>query len=183
MGQIPTSQSENNAEKALKKAHDNLEEKVKERTLELEEAYNSSLKNEIRLNEAQKMAHLGNWEWNPVTDELYWSDEIYRIFGLDPLEFGATYDAFLNYVHPDDRDYVDNAVKKALNGKPFSIDYRIILADGEERIVHAQGEVTLDEKNTPVRVKGTVQDITEYKKQKRKFRYWRMLWNHQMMLL
>ena len=64
---------------------------------------------------------------------------MYRIFGLDPQEFGATYDAFLNYVHPDDRDYVDNAVKEALNGKPYDIDYRIILANGEERIVHAQG--------------------------------------------
>ena len=145
-----------------------LEEKVKERTAELEEAYNSLLENEIRLNEAQKIAHLGNWDWNLVTDELYWSDEMYRIFGLDPLEFGATYDAFLNYVHPDDRDYVDNAVKEALNGKPYDIDYRIILADGEERIVHAQGEVIFDEKNIPVRIRGTVQDITERKKTEEK---------------
>ena len=68
-------------EEALKKAHDTLEEKVKERTAELEEAYNSLLESEIRLNEAQKIAHLGNWEWNTATDELYWSNEVYRIFG------------------------------------------------------------------------------------------------------
>ena len=85
-------------EKALKKAHDTLEEKVKERTAELEEAYNSLMESERRLAEAQKIAHLGNWEWNIVTDELYWSDEVYRIFGLNPQEFGATYDAFLSYV-------------------------------------------------------------------------------------
>ena len=79
-----------------------------------------------------------------------------------------TYDEFLNYVHPDDRDYVDNAIKKALNGKPFSIDYRIILANGEERIVHVQAEVIFDEKNIPIRMKGTVQDITERKKAEEK---------------
>ena len=107
------------AEEALKKAHDNLEEKVKERTAELEKAYNSLKESEKGLAEAQKMAHIGNWDWNLVTDEVYWSDEIYRIFGRNPQESGATYDEFLNYIHPDDRDYVDNAVKKALNGKPY----------------------------------------------------------------
>ena len=84
--------------------------------------------------------------------------------GLDPQEFGATYDLFLSYVHPDDRDYVNNAVKEALNGNSLNIDYRIILANGEERVVHEQGEVIFDEKNIPVRMKGTVQDITERKK-------------------
>ena len=80
----------------------------------------------------------------------------------------ATYDEFLSYVHPDDRDYVDNAIKEALKGKPYSIDYRIILADGEERIVHAEAEVIFDEKNIPIRMKGTVQDITELKKAEEK---------------
>ena len=107
------------------------------------------------------MAHIGNWNWNIATDEKYWSDEVYRIFGLKPQEFEVTYDTFLSYVHPDDRDYVDNATKEALKGKPYSIDFRIILADGEERIVHEQGEVIFDEKNVPIRIKGIVQDITE----------------------
>ncbi len=96
---------------------DNLEELVKERTAELEKAYNLLKESERGLAEAQKMAHLGNWDWNIVTNGLYWSDEIYRIFGRSPQEFGATYDAFLSYVHPDDRDYVNNAVIEALNGK------------------------------------------------------------------
>jgi PAS domain-containing protein len=171
------------AEKTLKKARDNLEENVKERTAELEEAYNTVLESEIRLNDTQKIAHLGNFDWNPVTDEVCWSNEMYRIFRLDPLEFGATYDAFLNYVHPDDRDYVDNAFKEALSGKAYDIEFRIILANGEERIVNVMGRVTFGEKRTPVRVRGTLQELPSEKKQKRKFRHWRMLSNHQMMLL
>ena len=153
------------AEEALKKAHDNLENLVKERTAELEKAYKSLKESEKGLAEAQKMAHIGNWDWNIVTNEIYCSDELYRIFELNPQEISANYDAFFsNYVHPDDRDYVDNAVKKALKGEPYSIDNRIITANGEERTVHAQTEVIFDEKNNPVRMRGTVQDITERKK-------------------
>src|SRR5665647_3251716 len=99
------------AEDALKKAHNHLEEKVKERTAELDKAYNSLKESEKGLAEAQRMAHIGNWKWNIVTNEKYWSDEIYRIFGHSPQEFEATYDTFIGYIHPDDRDYVDNVTK------------------------------------------------------------------------
>ncbi len=156
------------AEEALKKAHESLEQKIQERTTELEEAYKSLKESEERLSEAQRIANLGNWDWNIVTNGLYWSDEIYRIFERSPQEFGATYDAFLSYVYPDDRDYVNNAIIEALNGKPYSIDLRIILANGLERIVHEQGEVTFDGENIPIRMIGTVQDITEHKKAEEK---------------
>jgi len=152
------------AEARLKETLDNLEELVEERTSEVEKAYNSLKESERSLSEAQRMAHLGNWDWNIVTNELYWSDEIYRIFGRSPQEFGATFDAFLSYVHPNDRDYVNNAVKEALNGKKYSINHRITLASGEERTVHEQAEVILNEENIPVHMRGTVQDITEQKK-------------------
>jgi len=142
------------AEEALKKAHDNLEERVKERTAELEETYRALVENERRLSEAQKMAHIGNWDWNIVTNKPYWSDEMYRIFGLDLQELGLPYDEVLSYIHPGDRDYADNAVKRALNGEPYNIDYRIIRADGEERVVHVQGEVIFDEKDTPISIRG-----------------------------
>src|SRR5665647_575933 len=99
------------AEDALKKAHNHLEEKVKERTAELDKAYNSLKESEKGLAEAQRMAHIGNWKWNIVTNEKYWSDEIYHIFGHSPQEFEATYDTFIGYIHPDDRDYVDNITK------------------------------------------------------------------------
>jgi PAS domain S-box-containing protein len=152
------------AEQALRETQSHLEKQIKERTRELKEAYDSLLESEIRLNEAQKMAHIGNWDWDVVTDKVYWSDETYSILKLDPLKFGATYDAFLSYVHPDDLNNVKDAFKRALNGKPFSIDYRIILAGGEERIVRTHAEVIFDDENSPVRMRGTVQDITKHKK-------------------
>jgi PAS domain S-box-containing protein len=152
------------AEEALKEAHDSLEETVKERTSELEKSYISLKESESRLAEAQRMAHIGSWDWNLITGEVCWSDELYHIFGRSPQESGATYDEFLSYVHPDDRDRVDNALKKGLNGESVAGNYRIILGDGEERIVRTEAEVVFDEKNNPVQVKGTVQDITEIKK-------------------
>lgn len=152
------------AESTLKETLDNPEELIKKRTAELEKAYRSLQESEKCLAEAQKIAHLGSWNWNIVSNELYWSDEIYRIFGISPQEFGATYDAFLSYVHPEDRDCVNNTVKGALEGKPYSIDHRIILKGGEERIVHEQGEVIFENGNVPARMAGIVQDITERKK-------------------
>ncbi|WP_229387408.1 PAS domain S-box protein [Methanosarcina sp. DH2] len=151
------------AEIKLEETLDNLEKTVKERTAELEKAYNSLKENEKGLAEAQKMAHIGNWEWDIVADKAYWSEEMYRIFGLNPQESAPHYNEFLNYVHPDDRNYVNSNIKKAINGSPFSIDFRIISADGIERIVLKQGEVIFDEKNAPIGVKGTIQDITESK--------------------
>ncbi|WP_440946054.1 PocR ligand-binding domain-containing protein [Methanosarcina sp. T3] len=152
------------AEKALKKAHGNLEKLVEERTGQLERAYNSLKESEKSLSEAQRMAHIGNWNWDTLTNRSYWSDELYRIFGLTPRKFGLPYSEALNYIHPDDRDYMNNAVKRALNGEPYEIDYRIISADGTERVVHAQGEVIFNEENNPFKMRGTVQDITERKK-------------------
>ncbi|MGB9939102.1 PAS domain S-box protein [Methanosarcina sp.] len=157
-------------EKALRRAHDSLEEKVKERTAELNEAYDSLIENDRRLSEAQKMAHIGNWDWNIITDKKYCSDEMYRIFGLDPEKFHPTYDAFLNFVHPDDRARMDNAFKRALDGRKLdAIDCRIVLADGRQRVIHIQAEVIFNEKQIPVRVRGTVQDITEKKEAEEAF--------------
>ncbi len=157
-------------EEALKKAHQNLEEKVKERTAELEEAYNSLKEAKESLAEAQKMAHIGNWYWDLVTDEVYWSDELYHIFGRDPEKLAPSYKEYLNYIHPDDRTYFDSIVRKPNNDKPHSLDHRIILDNGEEHIVNIQAEVVFDERDIPIRVKGIVQDITERKKAEKALR-------------
>jgi PAS domain S-box-containing protein len=158
------------AEEALKKAHENLEKIVEERTAELEKAYISLKESEKGLAEAQEMAHIGNWEWDTETDKAYWSEEMYRIFKRAPQELAPSYDEFLSYIHPDDRDYVDNTLqKKAAEGeKTHSVEYRIVLANEEERTVYLQSETTFDEKNTRVRVKGIIQDITERKRSEEK---------------
>ena len=156
------------AEETLKKAYDNLDKLVKERTSQLEKAYHSLKESEKRLAEAQKMSHIGNWEWNLITDRVYWSDELYRIFNYSSRELAPSYNEYLSYVNPKDRDHVDNAFKEFINGKPCSIDHRIILANGEERTVHLQSEAIFDEKKIPIRLKGIVQDITERKKAEEK---------------
>jgi PAS domain S-box-containing protein len=117
------------------------------------------------LDNAQRIAHIGNWDWDIVKNELFWSDEIYRIFGLNSLEFGATYEAFVNTIHPDDRELVQISVDEALHdNKPYSIDHRIILPNGSIRIVHEQAEVNFDEAGKALKMVGTVQDITDRKK-------------------
>ncbi|MHA3962171.1 MAG: PAS domain S-box protein [Candidatus Thorarchaeota archaeon SMTZ1-45] len=116
---------------------------------------------EAKLAEAQSIAHLGHWDWDIIEDNIAWSDEIYRIFGLAPQEFEATYDAFLDSVHSDDRDFVRESVNKAIHdNQKYSIDHRIVLPDGVIRFVHEEAEVTFNEDGNAVRMMGTVQDIT-----------------------
>jgi PAS domain S-box-containing protein len=152
------------AEDKLKETLNNSEKLVKARTEELEKAYGSLKESEESLAEAQKMAHLGNWEWNIVDDKAYWSDELYRIFRRDPGKLAPSYNEYLSYIHPDDRDLFESATKRAVSGKPYSIEYRIILPEREEHIVYMQSQVVFDKNNTPVRIKGIIQDITERKK-------------------
>jgi PAS domain S-box-containing protein len=124
-----------------------------------------------RLAQVERIAHLGNWTWDIVTNELNWSDEVYRIFGLVPQEFEVTYDTFLNFVHPEDREFVLQSLDKALyKNKPYRIDHRIILSDGRERMVHEQAEVIFNKTGRPVQMNGTVQDITEFTRTKQELR-------------
>ncbi|WP_321429540.1 PAS domain S-box protein [uncultured Methanolobus sp.] len=119
---------------------------------------------EKSLSEAQRVAHVGNWNLDITNNNLCWSDEIYRIFGYSPQEFECTYDLFLTFVHPDDRGLVQDSVNRALyENEAYVIDHRIILPDGSERVVHELGEVIFDEGGQPIRIIGTVQDITERK--------------------
>lgn len=122
-------------------------------------------KSRLSLANAQKIANLGNWEWNIVKNELWWSDEIYRIFGLSPQVFSATYEAFLDFVHPDDRELVKRSVNEAFyQKKPYSIDHRIVLPDGSMRTVHEEAEVIFDDTGRAIQMNGTVHDITERKR-------------------
>lgn len=115
------------------------------------------------LNEAQRIAHLGSWELDFLTNKLTWSDEIYRIFGIAPDAFGASYEAFLQAVHPDDRGAVNAAYTNSVKTRtPYSIVHRLLLPGGRITYVHEQCE-TFYEHDKPIRSVGTVQDITEQK--------------------
>ena len=118
-----------------------------------------------QLTEAQQLAHLGSWEWNVRTNRVTWSDELYRIYGLAPQEFEATYEAYLELVYPDDRGLVRKAIETALHDlKPFAFEERILRPDGTIRTLQSQGEVVLDEDGRPLRLVGICQDITERKR-------------------
>ncbi|MBM4054216.1 MAG: PAS domain S-box protein [Planctomycetes bacterium] len=128
---------------------------IKTRTSEL-------IKSNERLAEAQRIARLGNWEWDITKNELHWSDEVYRIFGMAKGEFVASYEVFLECVHPDDLELVKKSVDDAIQGKkPYEIDHRILLKDNIVRIVHEKATVLFDNNRKAIRIAGTVQDITE----------------------
>ncbi|MFQ5507879.1 MAG: PAS domain S-box protein [Leptospirillia bacterium] len=117
---------------------------------------------EMRLAEAQAIAHLGSWEWDIKDDTLAWSDETYRIFGIEPIGSPVSHDGFLQTVHPDDRDKVALATHDALyRGLPYGVEHRVIRPDGDERVVRGFAMVEESEDGTPLRMIGAVQDVTE----------------------
>ena len=115
-----------------------------------------------QLAEAQSIAKVGSWEWDVRQDVVTWSDELYRIYNLQPQQFEATYEGFLTYVHPEDRPMVRAAVEDAFSGRDsFEFDARIIRHGGEEAWIRGRGRVVRDAEGAPVRMGGTAQDITE----------------------
>ncbi len=133
-----------------------------ERTM-AEEALRES---EQRLARSQEMAHLGSWELDLVADVLTWTDEVYRIFGLEPQEFEATYEAFLEAVHPDDRSAVDEAYSGSVReGRDsYEIEHRVVRKHtGEVRYVHEKARHMRDHTGSVVGSEGMVHDITQRK--------------------
>lgn len=124
---------------------------------------------------AEAIAHIGSWDWDIVTGALRWTDEIYRIFGLAPQSFGATYSAFLDSIHADDRQQVIDAVDASVAdaNAPYSIGHRVVRPDGEMRVVHERGLVYRDADGKPVRMIGTVHDVTEQKRSDEELRRYR----------
>ncbi|MBI5443930.1 MAG: PAS domain-containing protein, partial [Deltaproteobacteria bacterium] len=137
-----------------------LEARVRERTAELRAS-------EELLNHAQAIAHLGSWELDLTRDRLTWSDEVFRIFGFDPHTFRATYGAFLEAVHPEDRPAVDDAYSASLRDErqTYEIEHRIVRkSDGEIRVIHEKCRHFRDDAGRIVRSVGMVHDITERKR-------------------
>jgi len=120
--------------------------------------------NELKLKDAQRLAHIGNWTLDLVSNKLSWSDEIYRIFELDPARFGASYEAFLAAIHPDDREAVDKAYTDSVKDRSgYAITHRLLMADGRIKYVEERCQTAYAPDGRPLTSIGTVQDITAQK--------------------
>ena len=117
-----------------------------------------------QLNHAQQIAHMGHWSWDVASGDLYWSDEIYRIFGYQPGEIEPVYENFIATLHPDGITSTKQSEKKAFaEGKTHSVDHLIIRHDGSQTWVHEEAMAITDNEGKPIRLTGTVQDISERK--------------------
>lgn len=119
-----------------------------------------------RLNKAESIAQLGSWEWDVLENVMFWTDELYRIFGEKPQAFGATFDMFMEYVYPDDRTKVQQAIFNAQSKKQVCIvDHRIVTKNGTKKVVRKEATTKFSDSGELVSMHGIIQDITEEKHQ------------------
>ncbi len=124
---------------------------------------------ENQLAESQRIAHIGSWEHNLTTGHAFWSDELFRILGLDPKTDPADFEMFFDMVHPDDKPVLKKAIDETVRlHTPFDIEYRVILKNGSTRILHSQAELIHDDTGAQAILSGTGQDITERKRTEKK---------------
>ncbi|MFW2371484.1 MAG: EAL domain-containing protein [Gammaproteobacteria bacterium] len=125
---------------------------------------------EFRLAEAQRLAHLGNWEWDLETNDMHWSDEVFNIFGLDAETTAVHFDRFMQSIHPDDRSTIIQEVDDSVQAHlPYHSEHRVVQPDGTERVVVETARVWYRD-DKAVRIQGTVQDVTERKRAEEKIR-------------
>lgn len=136
----------------------NLKRLVKEQERQLR-------RREQQLARAQKITHLGSWEWNITSGRTSWSDELYRIFGLEPAAIPASYQELLKRIHPEDRQKVKKIVQNALRKRQSFVSHycRIVRPNNSIRVIHGQGDVIIDEIDKSVSVLGTAHDLTEHR--------------------
>jgi PAS domain S-box-containing protein len=134
-----------------------LDRRVKERTAALADA-------NIHLSEAQRLAHLGSWSWDVASNRVTWSDGLYGIYGIAPESFGGTLDAFVAFIHPQDRPTVQASINAAIaSGGHFTHEERIVRPDGSIRHLHSTGEVIRDKSGAAARMLGVCLDVTDRK--------------------
>ncbi|MEO5969314.1 MAG: PAS domain S-box protein, partial [Bdellovibrionia bacterium] len=145
------------AQESLARSYDELEQKVKQRTEDL-------ARNRQLLLDAERLAHLGSWEWDIIKNKIILSEELYRIYDLDPKQFDGTYEKMLSIIHPDDRELLEITFARTLsNHEDFSIRKRILRPDRSIRILQSYGRVNSDATGKLIRLYGASLDITEYK--------------------
>ena len=152
------------SEESLRRTQAELDRRVKQRTAALADA-------NIHLQEAQRLANLGSWAWDVKGDRVTWSDQLFEIYGVPRRGFKGTIEAFLTFVHPEDRESVEDSIDGALrSGKAFSHEERIVRPDGSVRYLQSTGEVVRDESGAAVRMLGVCLDVTERKQAERALR-------------
>ncbi|MGI6777536.1 MAG: EAL and GGDEF domain-containing protein [Acetivibrionales bacterium] len=127
---------------------------------ELEKSYKQLKENVIF---SQQLANIGSWTYDMHKNEVFWTEEIYKILGRSRQEFNGDFEDFLLYVHPDDLEEVKKATEDAIRGREYDIEYRIITPEGDERYVHEKTKVLYDDCNNPAKMVGIIQDITRLK--------------------
>lgn len=172
---------------ALERGAADLEVRVERRTAELSdanrrlagqiterrEAESRLLRSERQLAEAHEMAHIGSWEWDVASGEIAWSEEMFRIHGVEPDTFPLTFERAMTFVHRDDRARIREVVEALLAGRHADIpdaEYRIVLPQGEVRTLHSQSKLSQGPDGKPVRIVGIVQDVTEQRAFEREHR-------------
>jgi PAS domain S-box-containing protein len=115
-----------------------------------------------RMDNAQRLANMGDYDWHIPTDTNRWSDQLYRIYGYEPQSFNASYDRFLSMIHPDDREKIQGIHQHSYaTGEPYEMIERIVRPDGEVRYLRSNGQVVMGAEGAPERMRGTCVDITE----------------------
>ena len=133
--------------------------------LEFKQVSEALFKTEQSRKESQELAHVGNWDWNVKTGEVIWSEEVYRIFGLDKDTFKPGIESVMDRFHPDDKIKHEQLLSQSFDtGEPYSFEARIIKPDGTIMYAMSTAKGQYDEHGQLVRILGVVQDITHYKK-------------------
>jgi two-component system cell cycle sensor histidine kinase/response regulator CckA len=146
------------AEHHLCRLNDELEQRIHARTVALQSS-------EARLADAQEVAHIGSWEFNVPENLVWWSEELYRMYGVDRPTFHPSYDAFLDLVDPEDREKVRRSIQQSLeDAQPFEFEHRMMRPDGGVRVVHSKGRIVQNDRGQVIRLLGTGQDITDRKR-------------------
>jgi PAS domain S-box-containing protein len=144
-------------ERAMRQLNEELVRRVEARTEELQRLHG-------RLVEAQSVAHIGSWEWDVGADTIWWSDEMYRVYGLQ-VGSPVSYDRFISMVHPDDRARVQEIVgRSAETGEAFTFEHRALTPDGHVRVLHSRGRVVTDAQGRATRMLGVGHDVTDLKR-------------------
>lgn len=148
-----------------------LADRVNKLKITAEQSESALKESESQRQMVMAVGKLGLWSWEVSDDKIVWSSETEAIFGLKKGEFGGTYDEFYKLTHPDDLDYLRRTVSATIkNNSPFYVEYRIIHPDGDQRWVGSYGKLEVDAENKPLRLRGTLQDITEFKQTKEELR-------------